>query len=432
MISSLLANTIVIISLLVSLAAYIFVSKREGSYINILTPAYVVNIPAYFLFPIIYTYLFETEATPYAFAYVYATIAVENLVFAYFYTRRKAPVVHLPFAYGYGSFGLFGMIAVALSALVYLPVLLQFPQYIFSPRQIYEQTRTGFGPLFYLSSSLSYLAVILILFSKKSFRVKAFVTLVAAMVLLLHGSKGQVLSLLFLVLMFEIYVNGRRLNLLSAIAVAAVIGAVGLGLFAVTMILGTPYEAIETISRYSDYTRNATMLIDSNFPVQNGRLTLESNIISLIPRAIMPSKPKTFGALYLDEQFFPESIDEDVGSPDFGIGVQYADFGSLAILYLALFEVIRGWLALVFVNRLRVTRHPGDFVIVAFLAGISVFPVGGTGWLLPETLVVAMLLRFASCFGTNQIFRERNRTRRRPIAPPGLSPLPGAGSAPTA
>lgn len=431
MISSFWSNAVLIASLLVSLGTYVYVSKREGTYINILTPAFVVNIPAYYFFPLIYTSLFGTEATPYAFAYVYATIAVENLVFAYVYTRRKARTVRLPFSYGYGDFGLLGLLAVALAALVYLPVLLQFPEYILSPRQIYEQTRTGFGLVFYLSSTLAYLSVILLLFSKRSRRLKVFVTLVASIVLLLHGSKGQVLSLLLLVVIFEIYVTGRKLNFLKAIAMCSGIGVVVLGLFAATMILGTPYEAVETISRYADYTRNATMLIDSNFPVQYGRLTLESNIISLIPRAIMPSKPKNFGALYLDEQFYPESLDEDAGSPDFGIGVQYADFGALTIVYLALFEAIRGWLALIFVNRLRVTRHPGDFVMVAFLAGISVFPVGGTGWLLPETLVVAMMLRFISCFGSDRVYREQVRIKRT-VAPQAFDPLTGAGSAPTA
>jgi hypothetical protein len=425
------ANAVLVASLLVSVGTYVFVSRREGSYVNILTPAFAVNIPAYYLFPLFYTFWFGPEASPYAFAYVYGTIALENLVFAYAFTRGKGPVVRLPFAYGYGDFGLLGFGAVVLAAFVYLPVLLQFPEYILDPRQIYTQTRTGFGPVFYLSSTLAYLAVILILFSKRSLKIKALVILLAAVVLLLHGSKGQVLSLLFLVVIFEIYVTGRKFNLLRAVGLSAVIGVVGLGLFAATMVWGSPLEAIETISRYSDYTRNATMLIDSHYPVQYGRLTLESNVISLIPRAVMPSKPKDFGGMHLDEEFYPESLDADAGVPDFGIGVQYADFGSLAIVYLAFFAALRGWLAHTFLNRLKVTRHPGDFVVVAFLAGISVFPVGGSGWLLPETLVVAMLLRFASCYGADRVYRERVRIRPRPIAPQGLNPINRAGSAPT-
>src|ERR1700722_1374492 len=127
--------------------------------------------------------------------------------------------------------------------------------------------------------------------------------------------------------------------------------------------------------------------------------------------------------MYLDEEFYPDALDEDAGSPAFGIGVQYADFGFLAIFYLAFFAALKGWLARLFVTRLRVTRHPGDFVMVAFLADISLFPVGGAGWLLPETIIVALLLRLVSCAGADRVFRERIGVRG-PITP-RLKPMDG-------
>jgi hypothetical protein len=413
MISPWLANVVLIASLYVSVRAYIVVSKREGSYINILTPSFIVSVPAYYLLPLVYANWFGTEASSYAYIYVYATLAVESAVFAYFYTRR-ASVLRLPFAYSYSNFGWLGFAFLALAVLLYLPVLLQFSDYILDPRRIYEQTRTGFGANFYLSSSLAYLAVILILFSKRSSAVKAFVIILCALVLSLHGSKGQVLSLLFLLILFEIYVRGYKLKLMPALIVGAGVATVGVALFAATMALNGPLEALESISEYSDYTRNAMLVIDSNIPRQYGRLTLESNIISLIPRALMPSKPKNFGPMYLDEQFYPESLDEDAGSPAFGVGLQYADFGVFAIGYLALFAAFRGWLAHLFVKRLKLTRHPADFIVVAFLADISLFPIGA-GWLLPETIFVAILIRFASCLGADQVYRERVRPKLPPI-----------------
>jgi hypothetical protein len=335
-------------------------------------------------------------------------------VFAYFYTRRRSSVLRLPFAYSYSNFGWLGLAFLALAVLLYLPVLLQFSDYILDPRRIYEQTRTGFGANFYVSSSLAYLAVILILFSKRSPMVKAFVTLLSALVLSLHGSKGQVLSLLFLLVIFEIYIRGRKLRLMPALTVCAGLATVGIALFAATMVLDGPLGALESISQYSDYTRNAMLVIDSNIPRQYGRLTLESNIVSLVPRALMPSKPKDFGPMYLDEQFYPESLDEDAGSPAFGVGLQYADFGVLAIGYLALMAAFRGWLAHVFVKRLKLTRHPGDFIVVAFLADISLFPIGA-GWLLPETIFVAILIRSASCLGADQVYRDCVRPKLPPI-----------------
>jgi len=426
MISSLLANSVLIGSLVASVGAYLFVSRREGTYVNILTPSFVIGIPAYYLFPLFYSNWFGIDASAYAYVYVYLTLAIQSLVFAYVYTRRKAPVVRLPFGYGYGNFGWLGFAMLILAGLLYLPVLLEFPQYILDPRQIYIQTRTGFGPTFFISSSLAYFSVVLILFSKQSWGAKAFVVLMAAIVLSLHGSKGQVLSLLFLIVIFEIYVMGRRLKLLPALLAGVAVGFLVLALFAATMVLGDPLETIQALSSYSDYTRNAMLVIDSDIPRQYGRLTWEDNVITLVPRALMPSKPKNFGAFYLDEEFYPEWFDADTGSPDFGIGVQYADFGFLAIVYLTVFAAFKGWLAHLFVNRLTVTRHPGDFVMVAFFADISLFPVG-VGWMLPETMALALLLRYASCFGADRVYRERIRTQRTP--PPALRPIDGAEGA---
>ncbi len=120
--------------------------------------------------------------------------------------------------------------------------------------------------------------------------------------------------------------------------------------------------------------------------------------------------------MYLDEVFYPELLDQDIGAPSFGIGAQYADFGIFAIAYLAFFAGLKGWLARVFVNRLELTRHPADFLLLAFFADISIFSVGGVGWLLPEALVAAAFLFLASRIGAAKMYRERF------IPKPGLLP----------
>ncbi|HEY3974205.1 MAG TPA: hypothetical protein VGM18_14460 [Candidatus Sulfotelmatobacter sp.] len=414
MISLGLANTILIASLIISVSAYLFVSRREGSYLNILTPSFLTIIPAYYLLPLFFAQVFGNDARPYAYIYVYTTLAVENVAFAYAYTRPVTRVVRLPFGYSYRNFGWLALGALALAVMMYAPILMEFPEYILDPRQIYTHTRTGFGLNFYTSSVLAYLAVILILFSGRSRLVKGMVILASGAVLALHGSKGQVLSLVLLIAVFEVYVKMRKVKFLPALFAGAAMGFFALLLLAATMTLGeSPAEVLESVSSYSDYTRNAMMVIDANFPVQYGRLTLESQILGRIPRALMPDKPKNFGGLYLDDWFYPQSLDEDVGSPDFGIGVQYADFGVLAIVYLALFSIFRGWLARVFVDRLRVSGHPSDFVLVAFLADIALIPVGGIGWLLPEIVLIALFLRFASSLGADKIYSERIRFKSR-------------------
>ena len=410
MISTGLANTASVLSLTAVLGAYGFVSHRERNYLNVLTPSLLINIPAFYLFPLVYNNLFGMEASTYSYIYVYTTLAVESIVFAYVYTRGRTRPIRLPSAYGYNHFGSMAFASLGLACLLFLPVLIEFREFIFDPRRIYEETRTGFGASYYTSSACAYLAVIIILFSRQSTFRKAIVIVVAAIVLSLHGSKGQVLGIVLLPLLFQAYVRHRKVNLARALLICMGFIVLLVGMFAATVSLGGPLEALEWVSEYSDYMRNAMMVIDSNMPVQYGRLTWESNVISLVPRAVMPDKPKNFGAFYLDEEFFPGSLEEDKGVPAFGIGVQYADFGFLAIVYLGLFAAFSGWLTRVWVRRLRHTRHPADFLMLAFLCGISVFQIG-TGWLLPETLVLAMILRFASCMGSGQTYREQVRYR---------------------
>jgi hypothetical protein len=117
----------------------------------------------------------------------------------------------------------------------------------------------------------------------------------------------------------------------------------------------------------------------------------------------------------LDEEFYPELLDADAGAPAFGVGTQYADFGALAILYLAFCGVFRGWLARVFVNRLKITHHPADFLMVAFLADVGLFPVG-VGWFFPEALLIALFLRFLSSIGADTVYRD-SKTRTMSVHP---------------
>ena len=134
-----------IASLIVSVWAYVWVGRRDGSYLNVMTPAFVIGIPAYYLLPMFFTYVFGTEASPYAYIYVYTTLAVQNVAFAYAYTRRTRRLLRLPFRYSYANFDRLSFALLGIAGLMYLPIVLEFPEYIFDPRQLYTHTRTGFG-----------------------------------------------------------------------------------------------------------------------------------------------------------------------------------------------------------------------------------------------------------------------------------------------
>jgi len=401
------------VSLLIAVLTYVWLSKHEGSSINILTPSFLMAIPAFYLLPLVYLNLFGPEGSIYAHFWVYSALAIEPLAFVSAYTRTGDKVVRLPGVSSYSNFGFVSLLCLAVGIMLYVPVLIQFREFIFDPRQIYAQTRTGFGIHAFVSSTLAYTAVILILFSRRSKILKIFVILLATGLLSLHGSKGQVLSVVLILLLYYVYVLGQKIALGRAMIVYACSAIVVLLLFAATMSLGeNAADALEAISKYSDYTRNAMLVIDSRYPVQYGRLTLESNTLGLVPRQLMPGKPKNFGAFALAEEFYPEWFDGDTGSPAFGVGLQFADFGSWAVVYLAFVAALRGWLARIFVNRLKMTKHPADFFVVVFLADVSIFPLG-VGWLLPEALLVAVFLRFVSRIGVKTVFRE---TQKRPIS----------------
>ena len=396
------------VSFSIAVLAYVVLSKREGSFINILTPSFVTSIPAFYLLPLVYLRLFGADGTAYAHFYVYATLAVETVAFVYAYTRTGDKMLRLPGVSSYSNFGLVSFLCVVAGVLLYIPVLIEFREFIFNPRQIYIQTRTGFGAESFVSSTLAYLAIILILFTKRSRIVKSLTILFAMGLLSLHGSKAQILSAVLIRLLYYVYVSGRKITFVQAAIVYACTGIVILLLFAATMSLGeNAADALEAISQYSDYTRNAMVVIDSHYPLQYGRLTIEANTLAVVPRQLMPGKPKNFGPFALAEEFYPEWFDSDTGSPAFGVGLQYADFGALSILYLAFMAALKGWLARIFVNRLRFTKHPADFFMVVFLADVAVFPVG-IGWLLPEALLVTVLLRYASSFGATKVYRERS------------------------
>jgi hypothetical protein len=408
------ATVVILLSLLVTCWAYVSLSRYEGSYFNILAPSLCIGVPAYYFLPLLYIRLFGTDATAYAYIYVYAALAVETAVFAYAYRRTRTKTLPLPFTWSYQNFTALSLGCLILGALMYAPILLQFREFLLDPRQIYNLTRSGFGAQFFLSSTLSYLAIILILFTQRSWLTKSSVILSAIGLLLLHGSKGQAVNALLIISLYFVYARGRKVGIKLAFLLGLSF-ALFLGLmFAASMTLGeSTIEVVESLTQYSDYTRNAMLVIDSNVPLQYGRLAIESNTTALLPRALFPTKPRNFGSFFLTDMLFPEWFDSDT-SPAFGVGLQYADFGKLAILYIALFAAFKGWLARIFVNRLRLYGHPADFLLIVFLADIALFPLG-IGWFLPEVFLVALLLRFCSTLGASKIYADPRKGHRIPI-----------------
>ncbi|HFG5076382.1 TPA: O-antigen polymerase, partial [Salmonella enterica subsp. enterica serovar Typhi] len=181
----------------------------------------------------------------------------------------------------------------------------------------------------------------------------------------------------------------------------AVIAVIVTAFFAYTFTDGNP---IENMANYSDYTRNAVLVASSNFDFMYGKLLMESEVYSRIPRAIWPDKPEDFGALYLAKVFFPDAFYRNQGAPAFGYGELYADFGLFTPVWLVISGVFKGVLAKYFSNKTQETKSAHYFIMFLFCIGISVIPVS-MGWLFPEHLMIAFMVYIASSF----VFSEHIR-----------------------
>jgi hypothetical protein len=382
-------------SLLLVLIAYAVVAFKERSVINPLTPMYVMGIPAFFLIELLHIHYNGYSANNAAYLVCYGGYALHFVAIAVAYTVWTSRPVRLPFAPIQGSIGRAPYWLLLLAILVYLPVLLEFHDWLATPRLIYEHTRSGYGHYFFVSSMFTFLAWIMMLFKEKGGRWKsALFFLLCAAACFLHGSKSQVMMLVFYWLLFQCCVRGKRYGLFRA---SFTLGAVGVAIAVLLVTLApgrvTSGNFLRLIAGYADYNRNAMMVIDdqSRSPAW-GKLTLEQTVYSRVPRVLDPNKPDNWGTFSLAHDYYPEWHRHKVGSPSFGIlGLPYADFGLLGLAYMFVWAVIGGILLKIFTVRLRTGPTPSDFIMLIFMSGLVVIP-SGTGTLLVEHVVLALVV----------------------------------------
>jgi hypothetical protein len=371
---------------------YVYVSVREQSYLNVLTPTFAILVPANYLLELYHLWLFGPSGSQFAYALMYACYTATFVAFALGYLKTRVPALRLPFTAGEATGnGLAPYLVLAAAVALYSPVLIEFRGFLTHPRDVYEQTRTGYGTYYFLSTTLCYLALVLLLFKCRPGRFElALFTLMCLVFLWLHGSKGQMLLAVFILAMYWVYVRAKRMSLVRFALFGGALGCVGVGLFLVTNpSLLVDREDLQGIADYSDYTRNGLLLIDSDVGPLYGRLSIEQQIYSRVPRPLFPDKPNDYGVLYLAEHFYPDSFQRGAGSPAFGFGIELADFGVLALPILLLESFLGGMLLNMFMKSLRRHQSPGDFMLVLFATGMPVIPLPGA-FLLPEMLILAI------------------------------------------
>ncbi len=372
---------IILVSLAIVVVAYLYLSRREDNFVNILTPVLLFGIPAWYLLVLLYGSVLGYDASNYAYFYCYLTYALGVLGTLAGYLMMPArflPIfVKVPYLRIPGA----PFIVLGLAVILYAPILIRFPYLIFSPRQIYELTRSGFGIQFYLSAFAVYFGLILLLLSPKLRRKSVYLFVIVSLPLLyLHGSKGQILNVLLIALYFLVYIKKKHFNLVRLIGAGTIVGSVILGLFYLGYSEDAREDLLLEIASYAEYTRNAAMVIDdTTLDPQLGRLAVESKFYVIVPRALFPAKPKDYGAFWLAKRYFPERFELDVGAPDFGLGLLYADFGMFALVYYSVGAFLAGVILKVLVTRLRHQPDAGTFLLLLVFLDVGLIPTGGGG-----------------------------------------------------
>ncbi|HFE8594425.1 TPA: O-antigen polymerase [Citrobacter freundii] len=382
--------------LLIVIYLYALSVKIEGKIVNVMVPYLIITVPTLYVFEGVFVYLSNVQGytSEYLFFYTCYVLYIASFVISYLYSQRKE-IVSVTKA-GRETKYVFSSILFTLLAFVfYLPVLIDFREYILSPRRIYELTRTGYGIYFYPSLMFSLVASICAFFTYKKSKLFCFaLVLINCILIFLHGNKGPIFSIFISFIIYLSYIENKRIRFMFLVKSFAVIAVIVTAFFAYTFADGNP---IENMANYSDYTRNAVLVASSNFDFMYGKLLMESEVYSRIPRAIWPSKPDDFGALYLAKVFFPEAFYRNEGAPAFGYGELYADFGLFTPVWLIVSGVFKGVLAKYFSNKTQETKSAHYFIMFLFCIGISVIPVS-MGWLFPEHLMVALMVYMASSF----------------------------------
>ncbi|MCW5912288.1 MAG: hypothetical protein KIT62_14555 [Cyclobacteriaceae bacterium] len=340
----------------------------------------------------------QQEGSDYGYLIVFLLYTIEfaGFVVGYLVIKRSTTIklvktTSLP--------SIFAWMILLVSFAIYLPVLLKFSQYLISPREIYVRTRTGYGLNYFGSLFFANLSFLVFLFSRRmSFFFKILFFVILFFVLGMHGSKGAFVTIFFIYLMYLAYIKNIDQSLSKTFYYVLVFSVLMVSLFYFTLPETMKVDFFKSMVNYSDYTRHAVMVVDDPPDVQYGKLLFEDNVISLIPRAIYPQKPKDFGSFYLSKYYFPEWFYGDTGSPAFGVGTYFADFREGSLIVMLFISICIGMLTKIFVNRAVKYKSSSDFIMLMFFAGVPLLNLGAGYLLIPHLIVTLLFVLIAAIF----------------------------------
>jgi hypothetical protein len=388
-------NWIFIGFFLPTLALYVHYSRREGSFLNTLTGLTLLKcVTEFVLEPVAYSLdVFNYTTASFFQLYLASFIGYSMLVLGARRSQTRTPVGNVRVVVP----AILPWIFLGLAVLLYLPIFIEFRDFLLDPRYIYEQTRTGYGIQFFGSALLTNCALILFLLSTRRFHVPFIVLLIVFT--MSKGSKGQLLTDILIYAIWAVYVLRKRFDVKRTIVGIVLVSTALAGAFVLNF-RGQIDSLVLTMAGYSDYNRNATLILeDQNAPTYYGRLSFENVFYSKIPRALWPDKPKNFGAFSLAETYMPRLFELDQGAPSFGIGIYFADFGMLAYLFIGVVNFVSGRMLRYFIRLCERQASVFSFTMVLFCSDVMLLPVGVGYFLLEHLLLAAVLQKIVDMFG---------------------------------
>jgi hypothetical protein len=385
-----------ILSFAVFCASYALIVWKDKSWINWATPIFFASLWSRYVFQFISICLSRPGGSHYAWVFLYVTYALMFLVTALVYTFIKPPHLKLSLPRDEEAVGwtwVWGLLS--LGILFYLPILVQYRALLAQPRHIYEATRTGYGVWFIGSTFFLNLGFVLFLFVRRKTLAKTAIFLfLLALFTYWHGNKSPVIGYCMIWVMFRVYIERKAIRAWVSLTLLSTFGALVLLLFLLPSGGSNGVEMLTSVVSYADAVRNTMILIDDpDGQRYYGRLLLEGAIYPSIPRVLMPDKPKDFSGFRIVKIYNPANYRADQGSSAFDLGMEYADFGPFALVYLCLSSAVGAWLVSVAVAHLKRSPKLGGFIVLLYLSGQGVFSVNPP-FFLPENLLLAAVLSF--------------------------------------
>lgn len=282
-----------------------------------------------------------------------------------------------------------------------------------NPREVYTQTRQGTGQIYYVAAIFFNLYVILGLMV---FKRKWLHFLFCVFLCLPYGTKGKILQVALLFIVYYLFVNKKKIVFRKPIYLiigVIVLPTIILISFWYTSIgLDTADVIRFTVSYGNEYENNFHELVmhfDRYFPHGhlNGKILFGDTIYPYIPRVLWPGKPEYFGDLYLSYIVYPDATLANVGAPSFGaLGQPYADFGFWGGMVQVLIEQsILGYLLgryeIKCLNKPSIT----NFLLLITLSLGGLIGISGTNRLL--LIVVNLIFLFVILYPLKINFRPK-------------------------